>query len=75
MSYNPHNVIGRGAFGTVHPGFVSDYPNKVAVKRLCRHECIIGDFDYCREVEILQKAHSHTNILRFICTEQNDDFL
>lgn len=78
LSYDPKHILGRGNFGTVFGGFLVhvDGTNKsipVAVKRIERgraDESIIQ-----REMEILKKASNHPNILKYIHTEMNAEFL
>lgn len=78
LSYYPEKMIGEGRFGTVYEGRFRATPdgkeNTVAVKRILkRHgqdESMI-----LKEVELVEKAGEHPNILHVIATEKNDDFL
>ncbi len=81
LSYDPQNIISKGFNDTiVFSGFHTNnfieaifwFPKPVAIKRIknsnLHFESIII------QKEILQKASNHPNILRYICTERNQDF-
>lgn len=80
------NIIGKGSKGTiVFKGFYykdpatlgGDEENKkqVAIKRmqklLLKNDEISGN----HEVELMQKAEKHENILRCICFEKDEEFV
>ncbi|KAB1263751.1 Serine/threonine-protein kinase/endoribonuclease IRE2 [Camelus dromedarius] len=69
ISFNPKDVLGRGAGGTfVYRGQFEG--RAVAVKRLLR-EC----FGLVRrEVQLLQESDRHPNVLRYFCTERGPQF-
>lgn len=68
-------VIGRGAPGTtVYFGFF-EKTRPVAVKRLVRHHDHENVNDISHEAKLLLRMDGHPNILRYYCTEFNDDFL
>uniref|UniRef100_A0A2K6FDT8 Serine/threonine-protein kinase/endoribonuclease IRE2 n=1 Tax=Propithecus coquereli TaxID=379532 RepID=A0A2K6FDT8_PROCO len=66
ISFNPKDVLGRGAGGTfVFRAILSKTP-----QRLLR-EC----FSLVRrEVQLLQESDRHPNVLRYFCTEQGPQF-
>ena len=66
-------LIGKGAFGIVFSGHYT-LSTPVAVKRIQKAEIKILS-KVQQEVEIMIKAEAHINILRYIATETNDDFL
>eukprot|EP00069_Balaena_mysticetus_P011707 bmy_21420T0 len=69
ISFNPKDVLGRGAGGTFV--FRGQFEGRaVAVKRLLR-EC----FGLVRrEVQLLQESDRHPNVLRYFCTERGPQF-
>ncbi|MEJ1273873.1 endoplasmic reticulum (ER) to nucleus signaling 2 [Cricetulus griseus] len=69
ISFNPKDVLGRGAGGTFV--FRGQFEGRaVAVKRLLR-EC----FSLVqREVQLLQESDRHPNVLRYFCTEHGPQF-
>uniref|UniRef100_A0A8C6WC26 Serine/threonine-protein kinase/endoribonuclease IRE2 n=1 Tax=Nannospalax galili TaxID=1026970 RepID=A0A8C6WC26_NANGA len=69
ISFNPKDVLGRGAGGTFV--FRGQFEGRaVAVKRLLR-EC----FSLVRrEVQLLQESDRHPNVLRYFCTERGPQF-
>lgn len=83
LSYDPKKIIGRGSIGTVvfqgfhHTHSDDDNVTSVAVKRILKSGVSDnGDESSIeREVELMQRSSYHPNILRYICTEKNDDFL
>lgn len=75
LSYDPNKLAGRGRFGTVFKClFTTDTAILAAVKRIQKSD-VANKESFLREVEIMQKGSSHPNILRFICTEENAEFL
>jgi len=75
LSYNPNKIIGQGSFGTiVFEGRLEGIDSKVAVKRLqisnMKNEQI-PKF----EKDFLTSKIDHSNILRYLHTQKNDDFL
>ena len=77
LSYNRNDIIGKGGSGCiVYKGVYSTQlsTQPVAIKRIQR---TYDDDEYVirREVELMQKAKDHPNILSYIHTEMNDDFL
>ncbi len=65
-------IIGRGSYGTTV--FNGLYIHKaVAVKRILRSE--VNELVVQQEVELMKKAIDHPHILRYICTDMNDDLL
>ncbi len=76
LGYDSKCVIGRGSFGSVFNGFhLGEGSNRrpVAVKRVLRSE--INESAVQQEVELMKRAIHHSNILRYISTEMNDDFV
>jgi len=71
LSYDQKAILGRGTFGTVFNGFLEILA--VAVKRIQNSEPE-APFIH-REVELMQKAKDHPNILRYICTERDNKFM
>ena len=81
VSYDPNAVLGRGSFSLVYRGSLelnhnnecNDRPLEVAVKRLqySQQEANV----IRREIKLMQEFSDHSNILRYICTEKNDDFV
>ena len=77
LTYDHDQIIGKGVHcSLVYSGF---YQGKsigirkpVAVKRPLRSR---DDSGVQQEVAIIQKASGHPNILRYICTEIDRDFL
>uniref|UniRef100_A0A670KH24 non-specific serine/threonine protein kinase n=1 Tax=Podarcis muralis TaxID=64176 RepID=A0A670KH24_PODMU len=69
ISFNPKDVLGRGAGGTfVFRGHFDG--RQVAVKRLLP-ECIhLAD----REVQLLRESDEHPNVVRYFCTEMDRQF-
>lgn len=85
LSYDPKNILGRGSFGIVFKGHLESKMGNnrnssrgsdkraVAVKRFQNSE--IEAIALQREVVLMQRAGDHPNILRYICTEKDDDFM
>ncbi len=71
LSYNTKQILGRGTFGIVFHGFIEVTP--VAVKRILKSEPEAPSIEL--EVELMQKAKYHPNILRYICTERDKTFM
>lgn len=75
LSYDLNKILGQGSFGTlVFSGFHILGGKPVAVKRVQRSFLKNEDLLH-QEVELMQKASNHPNILCFISTEINDDYL
>lgn len=85
ISYDMNTVLGRGSFSLVYSGFLepnhnnesnlnNDRPLEVAVKRL-QYSSQQEANAIQREIELMQTAGDHPNILRYICTEENYDFV
>ena len=78
VKYYADQIIGRGSFGTVYSGnlrrgIYGGNNEPIAVKRIERGR--VDESAIQREVELMQKAYDHANILRYFCTEMNNDFL
>ena len=77
LNYNQKKIIGRGSYGTiVFQGFVLGLYEKdrpAAVKRYQRSHVNESLFNW--EVELMKKASDHPNILRYIRTERDANFL
>lgn len=78
VKYNPDKVIGRGNFGTVFRGILRGDihgadEKPIAVKRVERIR--VDESLIQREVELMQKANDHPNILHYFCTEMNNEFM
>ncbi len=75
LSYDTKTILGEGSFGTlVFSGF---YRNEkaIAVKRVQKYY-LQDELDILQwEVELMNAASDHPNILRCICTATNDDYL
>jgi len=88
LSYDPDDMIGKGGFGFVFSGFYSQStpggafsifsirppPTPVAVKRIQKVD-VKNLSKVQHEVETMIKAEDHPNILRYISTQTNNDFL
>jgi len=84
ISYDPNTVLGKGSFSYVYRGIlelnhnnesrINERPLAVAVKRL-QYSTQKEANAIQREIELMQKACDHPNILRYICTEKNIDFV
>lgn len=76
LSYDKKIVLGRGTYSYVYHGFLKNNngSNKaVAVKRFQIGE--VNTDAIQQEVELMKRAGDHINILRYICTEEDDYFL
>ncbi len=77
LSYNEDIKLGRGSFSYVYQGILENDDGSssktVAVKRILNSE---QDSPFVqREVELMQMAGDHPNILRYICTEKDEYFV
>ncbi|KAL8174938.1 UNVERIFIED_CONTAM: hypothetical protein K2H54_006752 [Gekko kuhli] len=69
ISFNPKDVVGRGAGGTcVFRGHFDG--RRVAVKRLLPEYTHLVD----REVQLLRESDEHPNVVRYFCTEKDRQF-
>ena len=82
LKYDPNNTLGRGSFGTVFRGvyvylegsfFRSAKSTPVAVKRV--EKDIVNESIFRREEQIMEKVSNHPNILNYIHTEMNAEFM
>lgn len=74
LQYDGSKCLGKGSFGVVFDG--TNGTKKVAVKRI--QIVHLDDSWKSRmksEVELMQMADDHPNILQYICTEQDDTFV
>jgi len=71
-NFSQKNFIGRGGFGLVFKGVLSD-ETEVAVKRIIESD-FQGDAEFCNEVEIISNL-KHRNLvpLRGCCVVEGDD--
>ncbi|RYR08423.1 hypothetical protein S83_051788 [Arachis hypogaea] len=72
MQFSTKNFIGKGGFGLVFNGVLSD-GSVVAVKRILESN-FQGDVEFCNEVEIISNL-KHRNLvpLRGCCVVDDDD--
>lgn len=78
LSFDQGKVLGQGSFGTlVFNGFLSESSNSmpVAVKRVVKRRDDVNIDGMQSEVKLMEKAGDHPNILRYIHTEMNSDYL
>uniref|UniRef100_A0A4W4DTT3 Serine/threonine-protein kinase/endoribonuclease IRE1 n=1 Tax=Electrophorus electricus TaxID=8005 RepID=A0A4W4DTT3_ELEEL len=69
ITFNPRNVLGHGAEGTiVYRGQFDNRP--VAVKRILPECFSFAD----REVQLLRESDEHPNVIRYFCTERDRQF-
>lgn len=73
--FNSKNILGRGGFGIVYKGLLSD-GTLVAVKRLKDYNIAGGEIQFQTEVETISLA-VHRNLLRLsgFCTTENERLL
>jgi len=80
LSYDQGQIIGQGRYGTtVFKGFYyedeDDDKKSVAVKRIQRIYVKDNSSTVEHEVEMMQKAANHPNVLRYIFFEMDTNFL
>nr|XP_015212025.1 PREDICTED: serine/threonine-protein kinase/endoribonuclease IRE1 isoform X2 [Lepisosteus oculatus] len=69
ITFNPRDVLGHGAEGTVvYKGRFDD--RAVAVKRILPECFSFAD----REVQLLRESDEHPNVIRYFCTERDRQF-
>uniref|UniRef100_A0A803K5E8 Serine/threonine-protein kinase/endoribonuclease IRE1 n=2 Tax=Xenopus tropicalis TaxID=8364 RepID=A0A803K5E8_XENTR len=69
ISFNPREVLGHGAEGTiVYRGHFDS--RDVAVKRILPECFSFAD----REVQLLRESDEHPNVIRYFCTERDRQF-
>ncbi|XP_066560366.1 serine/threonine-protein kinase/endoribonuclease IRE1 [Amia ocellicauda] len=69
ITFNPKDVLGHGAEGTiVYKGRFDD--RAVAVKRILPECFSFAD----REVQLLRESDEHPNVIRYFCTEKDRQF-
>uniref|UniRef100_A0A7M4DZU0 Serine/threonine-protein kinase/endoribonuclease IRE1 n=1 Tax=Crocodylus porosus TaxID=8502 RepID=A0A7M4DZU0_CROPO len=69
ISFNPKDVLGHGAEGTIV--YRGTFDNRdVAVKRILPECFSFAD----REVELLRESDEHPNVIRYFCTEKDRQF-
>lgn len=74
LSYDPKKIIGMGGFGTVV--FTGSFKNEpVAVKQILKIGIEKVDSSIQKEVELLKEASGHANILGYIDSLINSNFL
>ena len=82
LRYDPTKILGKGSFGTVFRGshvyldgsiFRTAKSTPVAVKRV--EKCRVDESIVRWEEEILKLANNHPNILSYIHTEIDAEFL
>ncbi|XP_062388116.1 serine/threonine-protein kinase/endoribonuclease IRE1-like isoform X2 [Sardina pilchardus] len=67
--FNPKNVLGHGAEGTIV--YRGQFDNRsVAVKRILPECFSFAD----REVQLLRESDEHPNVIRYFCTERDRQF-
>jgi len=71
LSYDPKKLIGRGAFSNVYHGLFEG-KTRVAVKRIPKSETE-NNHGIMNEVNMF-KDLDHSNIVKYIGMEMNDDF-
>lgn len=73
--FNPKNILGRGGFGIVYKGCLTD-GTLVAVKRLKDYNIAAGEIQFQTEVETIGLA-VHRNLLRLcgFCSTENERLL
>ena len=81
LSYDPSAILGQGNFGTVFAGFHRDNfiskifggEKPVAIKRVQKTQ--LNETAIQQELVVMKNFGGHPNILRYICTEMNADFM
>ncbi len=73
LKYDPNRRIGDGRFGIVFHGLFEE-KDVVAVKRFQLAQ-LEDQNTVKREANLLLKANDHPNILRYFCTEIDQDFM
>uniref|UniRef100_A0A8C5JDN5 Serine/threonine-protein kinase/endoribonuclease IRE1 n=1 Tax=Junco hyemalis TaxID=40217 RepID=A0A8C5JDN5_JUNHY len=69
ISFNPKDVLGHGAEGTIV--YRGSFDNRdVAVKRILPECFSFAD----REVRLLRESDEHPNVIRYFCTERDRQF-
>uniref|UniRef100_H3B8N1 Serine/threonine-protein kinase/endoribonuclease IRE1 n=1 Tax=Latimeria chalumnae TaxID=7897 RepID=H3B8N1_LATCH len=69
ISFNPKDMLGHGAEGTIV--FRGRFDNRdVAVKRILPECFSFAD----REVQLLKESDEHPNVIRYFCTEKDRQF-
>ncbi|KAG8446071.1 hypothetical protein GDO86_013807 [Hymenochirus boettgeri] len=69
ISFNPRDVLGHGAEGTIV--YRGQFDNRdVAVKRILPECFSFAD----REVQLLRESDEHPNVIRYFCTEKDRQF-
>uniref|UniRef100_A0A8C3EBB3 Serine/threonine-protein kinase/endoribonuclease IRE1 n=1 Tax=Corvus moneduloides TaxID=1196302 RepID=A0A8C3EBB3_CORMO len=69
ISFNPKDVLGHGAEGTIV--YRGSFDNRdVAVKRILPECFSFAD----REVQLLRESDEHPNVIRYFCTERDRQF-
>lgn len=80
LSFDQANILGKGSLGTaVYSGFYlrstsASKPTAVAIKRIVKtnpDQCAV----ILKEAKLMKKTSHHSNVLRIIHTELNNDFL
>ena len=75
LSFNRKDLIGEGSYGKIFKGkFKESEGNpeiEVAIKRIETIDAKKIEI----EIDILEKIEAHPNILRYYCTEEDDDFM
>jgi len=75
LSYDTSRKLGEGSFGTLVFAGIHRNERAVAVKRV-QKDYLQDEIDTLLwEVELMNAASDHPNILRCICTTMNDDYL
>jgi len=73
LSYDSGREIGRGRIAFVFHGLFEN-SKQVAIKRLQRVQLKEKE-TVKKEAELLLRASDHQNILRYFCTEMDDNFM
>ncbi|KAG6404305.1 hypothetical protein SASPL_136551 [Salvia splendens] len=74
--FSEERVIGKGGFGRVYKGFISNRPPAVAIKRRLSSDPTQGQAEFAAEIETLSKFR-HRNLVSLIgyCDEQGEMIL